>query len=347
MNQDEVKSLLKKYGRNTISFQSLIGSFSYFSIPEIEGCIVYTKAKRTILVIWDPLVSDEDFFELVQRFRTFFRSKRYNCAFLSITKECKKRLEIMDFWSIKIGEEAIFDLKEYSFEGSSMKSNRNYITRAKKEWVTIEKLKTANKEIYKILSEVSENWLKSKKVKGLSFLLKLDPLLHFEDKIIFVAKVGEKIVAYLSCVPIYQRNGFYFEDLVRSKEAPIGTNQFLIYEATQHLKELWFSIASFGTSPLANSWVEETKENKVIRKIFDFLYKNVKGFYNFKGLHDFKKSMYPNFWEAKYIAFYPRKVNVRIFLSIVKAYNPNGVSGLILSRVGKIITHSLAKRKKI
>ena len=50
MEKTRIIELLKKYGYNTISFQSIMGGFSYFeSAQGIEGFIPYIKIKRTFL----------------------------------------------------------------------------------------------------------------------------------------------------------------------------------------------------------------------------------------------------------------------------------------------------------
>lgn len=100
------------------------------------------------------------------------------------------------------------------------------------------------------MEKLNSDWMSTKKVKGFSFLLKLTPFENFEDKIIFLAEKEGNIVGYLSAVPIYQRNGYYFEDIIRSNDAPLGTNQFLVYSSLEYLKEKGYSIASLGTSPL-------------------------------------------------------------------------------------------------
>ena len=100
-----------------------------------------------------------------------------------------------------------------------MKANRNFVRRATKEGVVIKKLEKHEEQIFSQIENIETQWLKNRKTKEFSFLLKLDVLDDFENKLIFVAVHQEKIVACLSCVPIYGKNGWYLEDMIYLKNS--------------------------------------------------------------------------------------------------------------------------------
>ena len=60
-------------------------------------------------------------------------------------------------------------------------------------------------------------------------------------------------VGFLSLVPIYARDGFFLEDLIRTPMAPNGTTETLIDEAMRMLANEDKSYAILGLSPLRNS----------------------------------------------------------------------------------------------
>jgi phosphatidylglycerol lysyltransferase len=338
MENEQIKELLKKYGYNTVSFETLMGGLEYFeSNKGIEGYIAYLNADNVCLAAGDPICSEETFIEFVHEFRNFCKSKASDCCFLSVSSGAFKYFDLMGFGSIKIGEEGIFDLSNYSFEGGKMKSARQSANHAKNKGVKIAKLEEKDEKTFDEIKKLSKDWLKTRKTTGFSFLLTLNPLENFEDKLFFVAQHNNKIVGYLSCVPIYARNGYYFEDLIRDKEAPYGTNYLLIYEAITYLKEKGFKLATLGTSPLGNIEKTDNQDFKNVNKAFNFIYNNINGFYNFKGLHEFKSNFNPTFWEDKYFCFYPPKIKPRMILAVIKAYNPTGIPGLLFSKLKKIL----------
>ena len=341
MEKEKIKGLLKKYGYNTVSFQSLMTGLSYYeSSKNIEGFIPYLKINNVYLVPGDPICAEDQVYELVNELKLLCKAEKSYCCFLSISEKLKHKLEIMDFGNIKIGEEGIFNLAEYSLDGKGMKDIRYNVRFAKDEGVMISHLDYPDPKIYTKMLRINQDWLTTRKVTGFSFLLGLNPTENFEDKHIFIAKYKNKVVGYLSCVPIYNRNGMYFEDLIRSKDAPRGTNHLLVIEAINFLKLKGYSLATLGTSPLSNIDNTDSSEYKNINKILEYIYENVNGFYNFKGLHEFKKSFNPNYYEEKYFSFYPNKLKITLLYAIIKAYNPTGVSKILLSKLQKLVINT-------
>ncbi len=309
-----------------------------YECEEIEGYISYVKAgKKDYLVIGDPICSENDMMRLIHSFRLHVLSQKGRFIFLSISEKTKELFEMMGFGVLKIGEEALFDIPSFSFEGKEKRSFRNMVRRAEKEGVSIRHITRLTQEEQDKIQNLNSDWLINRKTKGFSFLLKLTPFENFEDKIFFVAELGDKIVGYISAVPIYARKGYYFEDIIRSKDAPLGTNQLLIYSIILFMKEQGYAIASLWTSPLWNIEENSNTDYRKTQKILKLLYNRVNSFYNFKWLYHFKKSLCPSFWEEKYIAFYPQKLRPKVFFAIAKAYNPKGVTGIIVSKISKIV----------
>ena len=345
MEKERIKSLLKKYGYNTSSFQLLSNGLEYFtSTQNIDGLIAYIRVNDTFVCAGDPLCADEDFSKLVLEFRRFSKDKNKTPLFLQVSHKAKKLFDMAGFGALKFGEEAIFDLETYDFSGGERKSLRWGIRNAQKEGVSAE---LYSKKDTKCIRSICEEWLSSRKTKGFSFLLSLDPLENKEEKIIFVAKKSGRCVGYLTAVPVAARHGWYFEDIIRAKNAPNGTNQLLVKTAIDHLKSQGAKMASIGTAPLGNILDDETEERKLINKILRYAYNNLNGFYNFKGLHEFKSSFGPSMWEKKYLCFYPDRFRPKYLLAVIAAYQPGGIPGAALSKLQKIITPPSHLRKRI
>lgn len=346
MYTSKIRSLLKKYGTNTISYQCLMDGFSYYQHPDVDGFIPYVKVKKAFFVSWDPICSLEDFDTLVLGFRDFCRGFKSYSVFVSCSLECMQKLEKLSFWCLKVGEEAVFHLWDFSLEGHNMKANRNYVRRADKEGITIRKLEKTDEELFPQIEDIATEWLKNRKTKELSFLLKLDVLDDIDNKYIFVAMLQYKVVACLSCVPIYGKNGWYMEDMIYLRNIPVGTTQLLVFEALQYMKNDGYTVASFGTSPLV--WLEKEKRSKFWKtQAFQvFVYKYLNTFYNFKWLYSFKKSLCPDSWESKYYSFYPPRFTLRLFLTTIKLYYPKWVHGVILWRIQKLFFNRKLKKWK-
>ncbi|MBN1175777.1 DUF2156 domain-containing protein [Candidatus Woesearchaeota archaeon] len=346
VSKDEIKEILKKYGYNTSSFQLLTSGMNYFTSElGVSGIIGYLVVGNVFVCAGDPLCSDDDFFNLVHEFRLFAKRNKKRCLFLQVSENIEKKFRIMGFGSLKFGEEAVIDLNNYTFEGREKRVVRQHASRARNAGVEISLLSSKAEE--REISYLSEDWLGGRKTKGFSFLLGLNPLEEKEEKFIFVAKEEGELVGYLTAVPIYARNGFYFEDVIRSIDAPSGTNQLLIQYAIEFLKEKGFSIVTLGTAPLGNLRNDDTAEHKRINNILKYSYEHLNGFYNFKGLYEFKSNFVPSVWEKKYLCFYPEKIKANYFVAIIRAYTGKRLSGLAFSQLKKLATQPMAPLKNI
>lgn len=337
----DLKKYLKKYWYNTVSYQSLIWWLEYFTDYKYDWYIAYKKIKKTYLAIWDPICREQDILYLSHSFREFIKNKKWYCSFISVSEKFQKQLELLWFWTLKIWEEAIFNLNEFTLQGSKMRNSRNLVSRAEREGVKISIIDELTPKIKQDIDDLNLQWEKTRKVSGFSFLLALDPFKNFEDKLMLSAYIEDELVWYISAVPIYNRKWYYFEDIIRAEHAPLWTNHLMVYRLLEHMRSQWYEMASLGTSPLWNIEKRPEERFKKTQRLLKFLYNRINMFYNFKGLHHFKKSMCPNSWEEKYVAFYPARLRPKLFLSIAKAYNPKGITGIIIS---KITTDILPKK---
>lgn len=338
MNIQQKKQLLQKFWYNTISYQSLMEGLQTYEHKEIEGYISYIKVgRRSYIVVGDPICSEEDMMQLIHAFRSEILLKKWRILFISISQKVKVIFELMWFWILEIGREALFDIQNFTTLWTEKRNMRNLLRRAEKEDLCIRRIETLRESDKIWIETLNSDWLTTRKTKGFSFLLKLSPFENLDDKILFVAEKDECIVGYISAVPIYGRKWFYFEDIIRSSTAPLGTNQLLLVSAIEFLKEQWYELASLGTSPLGNIDNTTDIQHKKAQTLLRLIYKRANGFYNFKGLYHFKKSMCPSFWDPKFIAFYPPRLRPKVFLAIAKAYNPRGITGIVISRITKLV----------
>jgi phosphatidylglycerol lysyltransferase len=348
MDKLYLKQILKKYGSNTTSFQTLNKEFSYFTSQHgIEGYIAYKLVKNIFIVAGDPICSEEEIIPLMHEFRLYAQNKKAKICCISTQELTKKYYDYMDFGLLKIGSEGIIDIPSYQFGGRSMRDYRQGCTNAKNRNVIVEKIDLPDLATKRNIQRLNNQWKKSKGVQGFSFLLSIDTFDQIEEKLLFIAKLSGKIVGYLTCVPIYNRNGFYFEDIIRSNKAPNGTNHLLVHNAILYLKENNYSMSTLGTSPLGDITEEDNKKFPFIKVLLEQLATKGNSFYNFKGLYNFKQSFNPTYKENKYISFYPKKLTPEIFLAILEAYSPGGVPILLLNKIRKIIqeTHRKIKLK--
>lgn len=322
MDLQRALGLLERFGSTPDSFQTL--RFDRFTAPGIDGYVAIRRTRRLTLAISDPVCAREDVIELVHALRIEARARKQRLVFLSVTPSVQHQLELMGFGWIKTGETGFFDLATYSFDGPEMREVRQSARKAEREGVVV---RSVRPEDHEAIEDVIASWLGTRSTEGFSLQLGVDPYSFAERKRVFVAERDGEIVGYLSCTPIYARNGWYFEDLIRARDAPRGTNHLLVREALSTLRDEGYAIATLGSAPLGRirEDEEEGQSRRLVNRALEFAYEHFNAFYNFKGLYEFKSSFAPSSWEKQFMCYYPPRLTAGTLAGIVEVSLPGGI----------------------
>jgi phosphatidylglycerol lysyltransferase len=117
-----------------------------------------------------------------------------------------------------------------------------------------------------------------------------------DDRLVFAARRGNRLVAYLIASPIPARNGYLIEELARSREAPNGTSELLIDAAMRRFAAANCDYVTMGLVALSG---DELKCNPAwLRTLMFFARAHANRFYNFRGLEQFRAKMEPSRWDG-------------------------------------------------
>ena len=332
-----VHELLEKYGYHSQSYNILRSDKSYFYSPSgINGVIAYVVKANVAMAAGDPVCDPSDIRNFVTEFRMFCKERKLLCCFQSITERCKTILEKMDFGMIKIGEEPIFDLEEFSLSGSKFRSLRKNINQAKRQGLSIVEyhpLLKRETEWEKDMEELSAIWQKFKGSGEFSFLIGEPALDNPKERKYFLALLNNEVEAFVVCTPVYTRNGIYFDVMRRKEKTPNGLPQLLFTESFRILSEQGYTMATLGTAPLSHEHVDDPDQNRIIKLALKLAFNRLGYFYRFKPLYKFKRQFGPTLWEGRYLAFSPKLFNPVILYALLKAYDPTSVTRKLLNEI--------------
>ena len=331
---DRVLKLLKKYGYHSQSYNILRSDKSYFySSSGIDGVIAYVVKANVAMAAGDPVCAHSNIHSFVTEFRMFCKERKLLCCFQSITERCKSILENMGFGMIKIGEEPIFDLQQFSLSGSKFRGLRKNINQAIKQGLSIVEyhpLLEKQPEWEKNMEELSAIWQKFKGSGEFSFLIGEPALNEPKDRKYFLALLDNKVEAFVVCTPVYTRNGIYFDVMRRQEKTPNGMPQLLFTESFRILKEQGYTMATLGTAPLSYEHTTDSDQSRIIKAALKLAFNRLGYFYRFKPLYKFKKQFGPSSWESRYLAFSPSHFNPVILYALLKVYDPTSVTRKLL-----------------
>ncbi|HHE39253.1 MAG TPA: DUF2156 domain-containing protein [Candidatus Cloacimonetes bacterium] len=335
----QIKELLKRFGYHSQSYNILRNDKSYFySSSGIDGVIAYVVRANVAMAAGDPVCDPSDIRNFVTEFKQFCKDQKWRCCFQSVTERSKDILAEMGFGMIKIGEEPIFDLEEFSLSGSKFRGLRKNINQAKKQGLSIVEyhpLLKREPEWEKEMEELSAIWQKFKGSGEFAFLIGEPALDNPQERKYFLALLDNKVEAFVVCTPVYTRNGIYFDVMRRQEKTPNGLPQLLFTESFRILKEQGYKMATLGTAPLSYEHTTDSDQSRIIKTALKLAFDRLGYFHRFKPLYKFKRQFGPTSWEGRYLAFSPSRFNPVILYALLKVYDPTSVTEKLLNQINR------------
>jgi phosphatidylglycerol lysyltransferase len=331
---DELLRLQSQYGYNAHSLVSIAPGAAAWTVPGIDGAIIYGEFGRVWLAAGDPLAGPDDVKPLVKALMKAALDARRIVAFVPATERFSQEAVSLGLSAVKVGAAPYFDLREWHPRGNSAKKIRAGVNQAGRAGVTVELLGSLNDELKQETAELCLRWLSTRRAATtFGWLLALDPFLRADLKKLFAARDHQKrLVGLLAASPIHARAGWYLEDVLREYDAPHCKSELLIYEALQLLRQEGAEIATLGTAPLAKEGTDNvsTHDHPVIERALDSASRRLTPFYNFEGLRRFKAKFAPSWWESEYaLVQHGVMVPTKVAHAMLRAIVPGGFTQLL------------------
>lgn len=292
VSRRRVLALLRSYGWNATSFQVLEPDFRYWF--DGDGCVAYVDTGTAWVVAGGPLAGDDRLGEVARRFVASASASGRRVVFFAVEQ---RLLDAFPMRSLQIGEQAIWRPEEWEAMRRGHRSLREQLRRARAKGVVIERIDPADLQKTDValraeLRALIARWLETRPMPPMAFLVELEPFVFGEERRYYLARVDGALRGALVAVPIYQRHGWFFEDILRDPLAPNGTVESLIDVAMRDIARDGALLATLGLAPLAGPdlWLRS------IRQV-------MRPFYNFEGLRRFKAKFRPMRWDPIFAAW--------------------------------------------
>ena len=156
-------------------------------------------------------------------------------------------------WSrVLLGAQPSWDPRQWSEAVAKRPSLRAQFNRARNKNIVVSEWPAKEAENHPALRRCLEEWLNTRNLPPLHFLVEPETLRQLEDRRVFVAtRGGRAVVAFTVLSPVSARNGWLVEQIVRGRAAPNGTAELLIDSAMRAVGDAGFSYATLGLSPLS------------------------------------------------------------------------------------------------
>lgn len=167
----QIDAIIVQSSETQSNLAYLSGKHFFFSEGG-SGFIMFGKGSRSWVSMGDPVCPQDEFAELVWRFREQCDREGVHPVFYEVSKEHLYVYLELGLTILKLGEEAIVDLQRFSLEGASRKNFRNTKNSLEKHGCSFSVHPAAEvKTLLPELAVVSDSWLNHKNTREKRFSL--------------------------------------------------------------------------------------------------------------------------------------------------------------------------------
>jgi lysylphosphatidylglycerol synthetase-like protein (DUF2156 family) len=293
--REDVLALLRVHGWNATSFQVLERGFSYWFDPDAEACVAYVDTGHAWVAAGAPIASQADLAASGERFvRAAGAAKRRAC-FFGVEDRFARAGHVA---SMPIGEQSSWDPAAWDGVVAGDRRLREQLRRARAKGVRVRAISEAevaddDAPLRSHIETLIAEWLATRKMAPMGFLVDVQLFDFVSERRCFVAEQDGRLVGLLVAVPVYQRDGWLFEDLLRREGTPNGTSELLIDAAMRAVGREGSRYVTLGLAPLSGpieGWL------RLFRACGAVLY-------DFDGVRRFKAKLRPSAWTPIHIAW--------------------------------------------
>jgi phosphatidylglycerol lysyltransferase len=318
---DRARELVLEYGWNSTAYQILNPGFQLWFSTLHPAVVGYVRAGGRWVVGGSPVAANTKLREVADEFERDAAAHHAGVVYFG----AEERLENLyrgttTHDAILLGAQPAWDPDRWTGIIASHASLRAQLNRARNKHVSVALWPSERAEHNPELKKLLQEWLGTRGLPPLHFLVEPETLGNLSDRRVFVATRDDKPVGFLVASPIPARNGWLTEQFVRGHNAPNGTAELMIDAAVCWVASQHADYVTLGLAPLSTRAGDMTSHSLLIRLGFKWVRAHGRRFYNFAGLDTFKAKFFPDRWEAVYAISNERRVSIRSLYAIASAF---------------------------
>jgi len=311
-----VLAALERFGWNATSFQTLGSEFSYWFAAD-GSPVAYVDTGRAWVAAGAPIAPEALLGDVAREFAQAAKRAGRRVVFFATEH---RAAGLPGFTSLLIGEQPLWDPREFDEVVSATPSLREQLRRARAKGVSVtladpREVAEHGAPLRRALEKLVDAWLATRPMPPMGFLVRVEPFTFAAERRLFVARRGEELVGFAAVVPVYARNGWFIEDLIRSSSAPNGTVEALVAAAMSDASAQGSDYVTLGLAPLAGGVTDTLR----------FFARLGSPLYDFSGIKAFKAKFRPREWVPIYLTYPSDERAETAVLDALSAFSRRGL----------------------
>ncbi|HJR08137.1 MAG TPA: DUF2156 domain-containing protein [Pyrinomonadaceae bacterium] len=331
--QDRARELVLRYGWNATAYQIVNPGIRQWFSRAGDAVVGYVTRWGVRIVAGAPVCHAARLADVAAEFESdAARHKERVCYFCA-----EARLEAIyrgnaGYSMVLLGSQPVWNPKQWTAIVKAKKSLRAQLNRARNKGVAVAEWPAARAQNNVELRRCLEEWLATRGLPPLHFLVEPETLARLADRRTFVGALGDEVVGFLIASPVPERQGWLVEQNVRGHGAPNGTTELLLDAAVRTLAAEGAEYLTLGLAPLSEKACVPAKQNPFwLRTLLGWVRAHGRRFYNFEGLEAFKTKFQPERWEPVYAIANERTFSPVTLYAVAAAFS-DGSPVMLLPR---------------
>jgi phosphatidylglycerol lysyltransferase len=294
--------IISRHGRSSLDYFKLWPDKSYFFNAARDCFIAYSVGADFAVALGDPVGPEERIEETLLAFRKYCEDNDWGGAFHQTLPDFLPHYLRAGFKKLKIGDDALVDLTQFSLEDKEHRKMRQSVRRLEKEGLRVVRHEPPiGEDVLKELQQVSDEWLSLPGRRERTFSLGLfDRNYVRSTPVATVEDATGRIQAFVNIVPSCRRGTTTIDLMRHRRDAPNGVMDFLFAKHFESCRAQGFNYFDLGMVPLSG-FSEKEQASQTERAVYFFL-RHLEFIFSFSGLKYFK-SKYANRWEPRYVIY--------------------------------------------
>jgi len=330
--QQRARELVMAYGWNATAYQIVNRGIAHWFSARGDAVAGYVDTRSVRVVAGAPVCDPARLGEVVEELeRDSAAAGRRVCYF-----GAESRLESLlapspSHSQVLLGAQPTWTPARWPDVVRQRASLRAQFNRARNKGVAVEPVSDVRAIEHAALRRILDEWLDTRGLAPLHFLVEPNTLEQLADRRVFVATRDGSAIAFLVASPVPQRRGWLIEQIVRGREAVNGTNELLVDASIRALADAHAEYVTLGLSPLSAHVASAASENPLwLRAVLGWVRAHGRRFYNFEGLDRFKGKFAPERWEPVYAITNQRTFSLRALHAIAEAFSGGSPTSLVM-----------------
>jgi phosphatidylglycerol lysyltransferase len=329
---ERARALVLRFGWNATAYQILNPGIELWFSVNGDGVVGFVRHRGVLVVGGAPVCDASRLGAIAAEFVAATHAQGDRVCYFGAGERLDDRYVDDPAWSrVLLGAQPVWDPHDWPAAVAKRGSLKKQFNRARNKGVGVTQWSAEKAENHLALRRVLAEWLETRRLPPLHFMVEPETLSQLRDRKVFVAEREGEVVGFTVLSPIPARNGWLVEQIVRGFKAPNGTAEVLVDAAMRAIAASGSSYATLGLSPLSR---RAGLAQPPMPAWLSIMLRSVRlygaRFYNFGGLDAFKAKFNPQQWEPIYAIAEGSSFPPRALYAIAGAFSGGAPVRLVL-----------------